>query len=67
MTKPKGKETILAFRGAVNMTAKETKAWLKTEDSQAVGQKDTQGSEAVGHASGRRINVMRRPQISRLI
>ena len=60
MTKPKGKESVLAFRDAVNMTAKETKAWLKTEDSQAVGQKDTQGSEAVGHVSGRRINVMRR-------
>jgi uncharacterized protein DUF3140 len=63
MTKPKGKETILAFRDAVNMTAKELETWLKTEHSQAVGQKDTQGSEAVGHASGRRIvALLRTPQ-----
>jgi hypothetical protein len=42
------------FRDAVNMTAKELAAWLDTDDSKAVGQKE-EGGESVGHRYGRRI------------
>ncbi|MGY1620340.1 DUF3140 domain-containing protein [Geodermatophilus sp. SYSU D00691] len=42
------------FADAVNMTAGELEAWLDTDESQAVGQKDGAG-ESTGHASGRRI------------
>ncbi|WP_033439114.1 DUF3140 domain-containing protein [Saccharothrix sp. NRRL B-16314] len=41
------------FEDAVNMTAAELERWLKTEESQSVGQSD--GGESVGHESGRRI------------
>ena len=36
------------------MTASELETWLKSDESQAVGQKDG-GGESVGHDSGRRI------------
>jgi hypothetical protein len=42
------------FAEAVNMTAHELEAWLATDESRAVGQKDGAG-ESTGHASGRRI------------
>ncbi|HEU5025783.1 MAG TPA: DUF3140 domain-containing protein [Spirillospora sp.] len=42
------------FEEVVNMTPKELEAWLETEESRSVGQKDG-GSESAGHASGRRI------------
>jgi hypothetical protein len=41
------------FDDGVNMTAKELKDWLATDESKSVGQKD--GGESVGHDSGRRI------------
>lgn len=47
-------EIWTAFREGVNMTPKELKDWLETEQSQAVGQKSG-GGESVGHDSGRRI------------
>ena len=45
------------FAEAVNMTASELRAWLKSEESRKVGWKgkDGKASESVGHASGRRI------------
>jgi len=46
------------FAEAVNMTASELNAWLRTKESRAVGWKGKDGSgsgESVGHASGRRI------------
>lgn len=43
------------FDDAVNMTPSELKQWLDTDESKAVGQKDSDGSESVGHESGRRI------------
>jgi DNA topoisomerase VI subunit B len=43
------------FRTAVNMTAGELEKWLKTEESQQVGQKKSEGAESVGHDSGRKI------------
>lgn len=42
------------FRENVNMTPKELKDWLETEESKSVGQKDGD-SESVGHDSGRKI------------
>lgn len=48
------KAVIDEFREVVNMTPKELENWLKTEESQSVGQKDGD-SEAIGHKSGRRI------------
>jgi hypothetical protein len=42
------------FMDAVNMTPKELEAWLGTDESKAVGQKDGD-AESVGHAMGRRI------------
>jgi hypothetical protein len=38
---------------AVNMTASELEKWLETDESGSVGQSD--GGEATGHRSGRRI------------
>jgi hypothetical protein len=45
------------FDTAVNMTARELRAWLATEQSLSVGWKGADGAlrESVGHASGRRI------------
>ena len=43
------------FAKAVNMTASEIEAWLKTPESRRVGFKKDGKSESVGHASGRRI------------
>lgn len=47
-------ETRKQFREAVNMSPKELREWLDTEESQSVG--DTGGDgESTGHKSGRRI------------
>ena len=43
------------FAAAVNMTAAEIAAWLKTPESRRVGCKRGGTGESVGHASGRRI------------
>ncbi len=48
------KAVIDEFREVVNMTPKELENWLKTEESQSVGQKDN-GKESIGHQSGQRI------------
>jgi len=52
------------FAAAVNMTADEVEAWLKTAESRKVGWKGADGgrSESVGHASGRRIVAILRKQ-----
>jgi hypothetical protein len=43
------------FGQAVNMTAGELEKWLRTDESQAVGQKAGGSGESTGHESGRRI------------
>ena len=43
------------FRDAVNMTASELEKWLRTDESQEVGQKSSGNAESVGHDSGRKI------------
>jgi hypothetical protein len=58
-------KVALDFADAVNMTAVEIAAWLKTSDSRKVGWKGTGGarSESVGHASGRHIiEILRKEQ-----
>lgn len=52
---PEAKETIKEFKGAVNMTVRQLAAWLETDESWEVGQKDEVGDESTGHQSGRRI------------
>ncbi|TDK33069.1 DUF3140 domain-containing protein [Luteimonas terrae] len=49
------RETLDAFREAVNMAPAELERWLDTDASRAVGDKGEGGGESVGHASGRRI------------
>jgi hypothetical protein len=41
------------FGAAVNMTPKQLREWLDTDESREVG--DKSGGESTGHASGRRI------------
>ncbi|GIF11991.1 DUF3140 domain-containing protein [Actinoplanes teichomyceticus] len=48
-------EVYEEFRAAVNMSAADLRKWLDSEQSQAVGQKASAGSESVGHDSGRKI------------
>lgn len=47
-------KTVIEFKQAVNMSAKELESWLKTKESQSVGQK-SEGEESIGHESGRHI------------
>src|SRR5919112_3381789 len=47
-------QIVEEFNEAVNMSPKELEAWLKTEESKEVGQKDG-GSESKGHESGCKI------------
>lgn len=48
-------EAVKEFKKAVNMTPKKLEDWLATEESKRVGFKETDGSESVGHKSGKRI------------
>lgn len=43
------------FKKAVNMSPKALLAWLTTKESKAVGSKTFEGSESVGHQSGKKI------------
>lgn len=47
--------TLDEFRTVVNMAPAELERWLEAEESKEVGYKDPEGSESVGHQSGRRI------------
>lgn len=51
------------FKKAVNMSAKALAAWLETPESKAVGFKSSEGSESVGHHSGKKIvGLLGKPQ-----
>jgi Protein of unknown function (DUF3140) len=54
-TETENQAILREFREAVNMSAKDLAAWLKTEESQTVGMKQHEGDESTGHASGRHI------------
>jgi hypothetical protein len=47
--------TVRDFRAAVNMTPAALEKWLATGESRAVGITHGEGTESVGHHSGRRI------------
>ncbi len=47
--------TLREFKAAVNMSPEELEKWLATGESRAVGITHDEGSESVGHPSGRRI------------
>lgn len=49
------KETLADFKKAVNMTAKQIEKWLESDESKAVGFKEDDESESVGHQSGKHI------------
>ena len=55
MSDPDRKQIRRNFDEAVNMTASDITAWLKTAESKRVGLKKGGKGESVGHASGRRI------------
>lgn len=52
--KPEQQEVLQDFREAVNMEAKEIRQWLKTKESNSVGQKDKKG-KIKGRKSGKKI------------
>ncbi len=52
--KPKQQETLQDFQDAVNMSASDIKQWLKTKESNSVGQKDKKG-KIKGRKSGKKI------------
>ena len=55
MAKDEDPDTVRReFREAVNMSPAELEKWLETDESQSVGQ-SSDGGEATGHKSGRRI------------
>jgi DNA topoisomerase VI subunit B len=52
-----------AFKQAVNLTAREIEAWLKTDESQSVGMIRRGESESVGRQSARKIiAILKRPK-----
>ena len=52
--KPKQQEILKDFQEAVNMDVSEIKQWLKTDESNSVGQKDKKG-KIKGRKSGKKI------------
>lgn len=48
------RSVVAEFKQVVNMTPKELESWLKTEESQSVGQKEG-NEESIGHQSGKHI------------
>ena len=62
MTDEERKRVWLQFHEVVNLTDRELEAWLRTDESTAVGFRRG-GGESVGHASGRRIvSLLRKPR-----
>lgn len=55
MTGQQDKGIIADFKKAVNMTVGQIEKWLQTKESRSVGFRGSEGSESVGHRSGRRI------------
>ena len=55
------------FCQAVNMTPRELRDWLATEESQSVGWTHEGDTESVGHKSGRRIVEIKGKKRSELV
>lgn len=58
MSTEETKAPVKEFKKAVNMSPKALAAWLTTANSKKVGFKSTEGSESVGHDSGKKIVVL---------
>ena len=58
--------TLRDFKTAVNMTPVQLEKWLATGESRAVGVTHGEGTESVGHHSGRRIVELLRKNESEL-
>ena len=58
MTATDAPTTLKEFKKLVNMSAKALTAWLATSESKKVGFKSAEGSESVGHDSGKKIVVI---------
>ncbi|MBW4623571.1 MAG: DUF3140 domain-containing protein [Cyanosarcina radialis HA8281-LM2] len=54
-TETENETTLREFQEVVNMSARELERWLKTRESKAVGMKESEDGESVGHQSGRQI------------
>lgn len=54
-TEPDRATTLKEFKAAVNMSPGALEKWLATGESRAVGVTHGEGTESVGHHSGRRI------------
>lgn len=52
---PDPKETVRAFREAVNMSPAALRKWLSSPESRSVGVRHEGETESVGHESGRHI------------
>ena len=55
MTTQTSHDAFKDFKEVVNMSANVLAAWLKTDESKAVGFKASEGSESIGHRSGKKI------------
>ncbi|PMD16351.1 hypothetical protein NA56DRAFT_708905 [Hyaloscypha hepaticicola] len=52
----KDSETVIQeFNELVNMSASDLETWLKSEDSTSSGWSKEDGSETIGHESGRKV------------
>lgn len=65
-TRDAREQTIRAFHDAVNMTPAALEKWLAGDESKAVGYKESDDDESVGHESGRRIVALSRKHESDL-
>ncbi len=67
MTKAINREQVWNdFREAVNMTPASLEKWLKTDESRENGWKEADGSETIGHHSGRKIVAIKHKKKSDL-
>ena len=55
MSSDEVRATIREFKKTVNMSPHQLTTWLAKKESKEVGSKSSDGSESVGHQSGRRI------------
>ena len=58
MTAQTPHDAFADFKKVVNMSVSALAAWLKTDESKAVGSKTSESGESVGHRSGKKIIVL---------
>ena len=60
MTEDERRAAFEEFNALVNLAPKKLEDWLETNESKDVGQSSSNGSESVGHKSGKRIVEIKR-------